>query len=92
MRESLADMAIRNIEAYHTEESREAWILNWPGQMVLCGSQYHWTMEVEAAIEKGGAKGIVEYVKQMNKQLDNVTSLARDPTLVRFHTIRDARI
>jgi dynein heavy chain len=85
MRESLADMAIRCIDAYRTAESREAWILNWPGQMVLCGSQLYWTIEVEGALRNGGTKGLREYVKQMNKQLDNVTSLARDPNLTKMH-------
>eukprot|EP01043_Picozoa_sp_COSAG02_P116805 COSAG02_NODE_53255_length_303_cov_0.573529_2_plen_46_part_01 len=43
-------MAIQCLEAYHTEESREAWVLNWPGQMILAGSQFYWTQEVEQAL------------------------------------------
>ena len=113
MRESLADMAIRCVDAYKTEKSREDWLLNWPGQMVLCGSQLYWTMEVEEALGNAGAKGLANYIKVshsfclfgyqntaphsspggdrdipikvLNRQLENVTALVRDPNLTKMH-------
>ena len=85
MRESLASMAINCLAAYHTEKSREDWVLNWPGQMILAGSQFYWTQEVEQALHDEGAQGVTKYVKVMNKQLDNITTMARNPSLTKMH-------
>lgn len=45
MRVSLRDIAQDSIIAYFNDV-REEWIVSWPGQIVLCGSQVHWTSEV----------------------------------------------
>ena len=76
MRETLAAMALDVLKSYATDV-REEWVLETKGQMVLSGSQFYWTQEVEAAIKESGYKGLTEYVKYMNKNLDNVTALAR---------------
>lgn len=34
-------------------KKREDWILEWPGQAVLCGSQNYWTAEMHQAIKEG---------------------------------------
>eukprot|EP01052_Picozoa_sp_SAG31_P011054 SAG31_NODE_617_length_13514_cov_13.659858_2_plen_4275_part_00 len=76
MRETLADTALKALQSYATDV-REEWMLEQKGQMVLAGSQYYWTQEVEEAIRDSGYKGLAEYVKKMKQQLDNVTALAR---------------
>ena len=85
MRESLADMTLRCIADYRTAESRTKWILSWPGQLVLSGSQFYWAEEVEEAMKTGGAEGVADYVKVLNKQLDDITTMARDPKLTKMH-------
>uniref|UniRef100_H2ZMD9 Dynein axonemal heavy chain 3 n=1 Tax=Ciona savignyi TaxID=51511 RepID=H2ZMD9_CIOSA len=37
----------------YAETHRKKWVLQWPGQIVLCVSQTYWTSEVAAAIEEG---------------------------------------
>ena len=41
----------------YTTRDRNDWILNHPGQCVLNGSQVHWTVYLEAKLEKDGVKG-----------------------------------
>ena len=42
--------------------SREEWIVNWPGQIVLAIDQIIWTKEVHEMIRTGGSRGLREYV------------------------------
>ena len=43
---------MESIESYKNVE-RVKWVTSWPGQAVLCVSQFYWTQEVHLAI-KGG--------------------------------------
>lgn len=52
MRESLQDVCLRAYHAYAVT-ARVMWVLEWPGQIVLCGSQIYWTSQVQEAIQKG---------------------------------------
>lgn len=52
MRESLQDVCLRAYHAY-VVTARVMWVLEWPGQIVLCGSQIYWTSQVQEAIHKG---------------------------------------
>ena len=42
----------KSYKAY-AETNRKKWVLDWPGQVVLCISQTYWTSEVAEAIEEG---------------------------------------
>lgn len=53
-----------SIEQY-PNTPRTEWVLQHPGQCVLNGSQFHWTAEVEEAIEKG-IDAVVDYHKYLN--------------------------
>lgn len=51
---SVRDVIKQSVEAY-TNTSRDKWVLDWPGQVILCGSQIYWTSEVvESMKEEGG--------------------------------------
>ena len=52
MKVCLKEVGAQAIKAY-TSSVREDWVLEWPGQVVLSGSQTHWTTEVSHAISSG---------------------------------------
>ncbi|KAJ3284862.1 Dynein heavy chain 7, axonemal, partial [Borealophlyctis nickersoniae] len=65
-------------EAYYAYQNtpREKWVLEWPGQVVLCVSSIYWTLGVEEAIMQG-KKGLEDYLVTLNKELNDVIKLVR---------------
>ncbi|KAI9141391.1 dynein heavy chain and region D6 of dynein motor-domain-containing protein [Paraphysoderma sedebokerense] len=56
---------------------REQWVLDWPGQVVLCISQIYWTQGVELAIMEGKRKSIEGYATKCTQILQNIIKLVR---------------
>lgn len=75
MRKSVCHMVHQAILAYHTKK-RTAWVLEWPGQTVLCVGQTYWTQQVEEAMLKG-VDGLKRYLDQCQKELNNIILLIR---------------
>jgi len=59
---------------HYTEVSRNDWILAHSGQCVLNGSQVHWTMEVEEAINNNA---LPDYLATLEAQLLTTVELVR---------------
>jgi dynein heavy chain len=57
-------------------KDRDNWVLQWPGQTVLCVAMTYWTSEVHAAIRLG-ADGLTTYLGVCNDQIDSIVSLVR---------------
>lgn len=70
---SLRDIAEQSIGAYFTAV-REEWILAWPGQIVLCASQVHWTSDVSESFADNSTE---KYLNACNKQIDKTVGLVR---------------
>ncbi|XP_020300595.1 dynein heavy chain 3, axonemal isoform X2 [Pseudomyrmex gracilis] len=70
---SLRDIAEQSILAYF-EEDREDWVLVWPGQIVICSSQVHWTSEVYECFSDNTLK---TYLLKCNDQIENIVMLVR---------------
>ncbi len=49
MLQSVRHVIKEAIDAYK-QSLRKHWVVDWPGQVVICSSQNYWTQEVEAAI------------------------------------------
>jgi len=55
---------------------RVKWVTSWPGQAVLCVSQFYWTHEVHLAI-RGGPEKLKQYLTLNNKQIEDIVELVR---------------
>ena len=76
MKVSIREVTEKSVLEYGTI-TREQWILNWPGQVILAASQVHWTKEVTDAIVEGGAKSLTTYGVKSNEQLTNIVNMVR---------------
>ena len=65
---AVRDHMIRAVRAY-PDTQRTRWMLDWPGQVVLNGSQVHWTLETEKALAEKGNQGVYDYYEQIKSQL-----------------------
>jgi dynein heavy chain, axonemal len=69
---------ISNSHKSYVESPRERWVLEWPGQVVICVSQIYWTSEVTQILSRGqGSEGIKNYRDKCTKQLEEIVKLVR---------------
>nr|XP_014349786.1 PREDICTED: dynein heavy chain 3, axonemal [Latimeria chalumnae] len=61
------------IEEY-LQVPRKKWVLQWPGQAVICASSVFWTREVSEAISTGTLQG---YLEKSNQQISDIVELVR---------------
>uniref|UniRef100_A0A5F8HDN5 Dynein axonemal heavy chain 3 n=1 Tax=Monodelphis domestica TaxID=13616 RepID=A0A5F8HDN5_MONDO len=67
----------KGIEAY-SKIPRKQWVLEWPGQVVICVSSIFWTQEVaEAITNKTLPVKIGKYYKSGNMQIADIVELVR---------------
>uniref|UniRef100_UPI00358FFBD0 dynein axonemal heavy chain 3 n=1 Tax=Myxine glutinosa TaxID=7769 RepID=UPI00358FFBD0 len=60
--------------AESAEVTRKQWVMEWPGQVVICISMVYWTAEVSEAISNGTLKA---YLQQSNDQIADIVQLVR---------------
>uniref|UniRef100_A0A8C9L6L3 AAA+ ATPase domain-containing protein n=1 Tax=Pavo cristatus TaxID=9049 RepID=A0A8C9L6L3_PAVCR len=53
---------------------RKAWVLQWPGQVVVCVSSIYWTEAVSEAIRKGTLQ---DFLEESNQQIGDIVDLVR---------------
>ncbi|KAL5971244.1 Dynein heavy chain 7 axonemal [Taenia solium] len=73
---SVHDVIASARDAYDSD-LRDVWVLDWPGQVVLCVSQIFWTLEVSEAIAYGQAEGLASYKKKLDSQIAAIVRLVR---------------
>lgn len=62
MMSSIRKIVLDSIQGYR-DTPRKRWVLEWPGQVILCTSTIFWTSEVmEAMAEEGGLKVVCLYL------------------------------
>ncbi|KAI9354083.1 dynein heavy chain and region D6 of dynein motor-domain-containing protein [Zopfochytrium polystomum] len=76
MQSSVHQQVCNALKSY-VETPREKWVLEWPGQVVICVSQIFWTREVAEAIRTGGPRGLRDYKNLCTRQLETTVSLVR---------------
>ncbi|GAB1862505.1 Dynein heavy chain 3, axonemal [Camponotus japonicus] len=70
---SLRDTAEESVIAYF-EAIREEWVLSWPGQIIICSSQIHWTSEVYESFED---RTTASYLHKCTDQIEDIVALVR---------------
>lgn len=63
-------------KAAYPKEERVKWVRAWPGQTVLCVTQFYWTYEIHQSI-RGGQQKLEEYLSLNNSQIDDIVALVR---------------
>ncbi|XP_065540385.1 dynein axonemal heavy chain 3 [Lathamus discolor] len=58
----------------YIEVPRKTWVLQWPGQVVICVSSIFWTEEVSEAITKGT---LPDFLEKSNQQIGDIVELVR---------------
>ncbi|MGH0135647.1 UNVERIFIED_CONTAM: hypothetical protein FKN15_057952 [Acipenser sinensis] len=53
---------------------RKKWVLQWPGQVVICVSSIYWTKEMSEAIQQNT---LLDYLKKSNEQISEIVELVR---------------
>ncbi|CAH8492971.1 unnamed protein product, partial [Dicrocoelium dendriticum] len=75
MLSSLRKVIADSVYAY-SETPREKWVLDWPGQVVLCVSCIYWTEEVQEAVNKST---LANYKAKCDRQIEETVRLVRGP-------------
>ncbi|KAJ1517722.1 Dynein heavy chain 7, axonemal [Coelomomyces lativittatus] len=76
MQLSVLEEIDRAMKAY-PNTMREKWVLQWPGQVVICVGQIFWTKEAQDAILLEGVHGLAVYKQTCTKQLEKIAELVR---------------
>eukprot|EP00965_Chrysotila_dentata_P050252 1665217-Pleurochrysis_carterae.AAC.3 len=65
--------------AAYKQPARAEWVMSWPGQVALNGSQVFWTSEVEAAISKAAEmpNALAQYRATLDAQLQQIVVKVR---------------
>jgi dynein heavy chain len=72
-RETVAEVCLHSSEAY-AQSPRTEWMIQWPGQVVLCIGSLYWTSETEEALRTGT---MPEYAEKCTAQLMDIVELVR---------------
>nr|XP_031838488.1 dynein heavy chain 7, axonemal-like [Nomia melanderi] len=75
MRRSIRHVVQQAIRAY-PRKPRKDWVLEWPGQTILCVGKMYWTLRIEEFMLQGSA-GMNKYFQQCQTELNEVISLIR---------------
>uniref|UniRef100_A0A8C7GT98 Dynein axonemal heavy chain 3 n=1 Tax=Oncorhynchus kisutch TaxID=8019 RepID=A0A8C7GT98_ONCKI len=73
MMTSVRDVIHKGVDQY-VEVPRKKWVLQWPGQVVICASSIFWTSEVSEAIQ---TNTLHAYVDKSNAQIADIVELVR---------------
>jgi dynein heavy chain len=78
MKRSIKTTAKNSSDDYKANPGgRKQWVQDWQGQLVLAGSQYYWSIEMEEAMNTGGNAGLRKYYEKMLAQLQELVEIVR---------------
>ena len=65
---------IKDAVGDYAKTERKKWVIEWPGQVVICASQVYWTTETEQAIRNNALK---MYLEKCTNQINDTVGLVR---------------
>ncbi|XP_043259913.1 dynein axonemal heavy chain 7 isoform X2 [Colletes gigas] len=75
MRRSVRHVVDQAIQAYPTKP-RKVWVLEWPGQTILCVGKTYWTLRIEESMLHG-IQGMNKYLDQCQQELNDIILIVR---------------
>lgn len=75
---------IRAKNAFPTK-ARSQWVLEWPGQTILCVSKLYWTADITDKLPKG-LESLKDYVETCTHELNEIVKLVRGKLLTQNRT------
>ncbi|KAL1506278.1 hypothetical protein ABEB36_005670 [Hypothenemus hampei] len=83
---SVRDQILKSFKNYFLIP-RTQWVQKWPGQVVLCVSQMHWTYNVHKALNNEENFTVASFFESLRISLNDIVALIRDPTLTNLSRI-----
>jgi len=80
MKQSVKEVLYKSMLDY-VQMKRTDWIQVVAGQCAINGSQFHWTREIEQALDEKGNEGAADCFEQQVQQINDMVALVRDPNL-----------
>ncbi|XP_043277906.1 dynein axonemal heavy chain 7-like [Venturia canescens] len=90
MKKSVRAQVIRAKDAYLLK-ARSQWVLDWPGQTILCISQLYWTADITNAFSSA-PDGLKEYIDLCNEELNQIIKLVRGTLSTQNRTTLEALV
>ncbi|CAH1959988.1 unnamed protein product [Acanthoscelides obtectus] len=76
---SVKDQILKSFKSYFVLP-RTTWVQKWPGQVVLCVSQMHWTYDVHRALNNEDLT-VSRLVEMLRVQLQEIVDVVRSPAI-----------
>ncbi|KAL0118214.1 hypothetical protein PUN28_009103 [Cardiocondyla obscurior] len=90
MKKSVKAQVIRAKNDF-TTKARSQWVLEWPGQTVLCVSKLYWTTDVTDKLPEG-SKNLKNYVETCTYELNEIVKLVRGKLSTQNRTTLEALV
>ncbi|CAG9836233.1 unnamed protein product [Diabrotica balteata] len=83
---SVRDQILKSFKNYILTP-RTQWVQKWPGQVVLCVSQIHWTHNVHLALNRDQEMTLKHFLESLKDQLQDIVNLIRSASLTNLSRI-----
>ncbi|XP_072386040.1 dynein axonemal heavy chain 7 isoform X2 [Diabrotica undecimpunctata] len=83
---SVRDQILKSFKNYILTP-RTQWVQKWPGQVVLCVSQIHWTHNVHLALNRDQEMTLKHFLESLKDQLQDIVNLIRSTSLTNLSRI-----
>lgn len=76
MKKSIKTVLAQSLADYEVTPKND-WVMKWPGQVLIVGSQIFWTKHVSEALENQGEAGVKKLAGKLRQQIVDMTDVVR---------------